>query len=80
MFPGDSTHNNKLGGFILAGEFAKEIKAKIPTLAKNLVKPTKVLGENADGENQFTVDSTGNFTCKEAYWTAYEQKVMNSLK
>lgn len=80
MFPGDSTHNNKLGGFILAGEFAKEIKAKIPSLAKNLVKPTKVLGENADGENQFTVDSTGNFTCKEAYWTSYEQKVMNSLK
>ena len=80
MFPGDSTHNNKLGGFILAAEFAKAIKSQIPALGKNIVKPTKVLGENADGQNLFTVDSSSNFTCDDEYWTKFEQKVIDSIK
>lgn len=80
MFPGDSTHNNKLGGFILAGEIAKAIKKQIPELGKNIVKPAKVLGENADGANLFTVDSSSKFTCDDAYWTTYEQKVIDSIK
>ena len=80
MFPGDSTHNNKLGGFVLAGEMAKAIKSQIPALGKNIVKPAKVLGENADGQNLFTVDSLSNFTCDDEYWTKYEQKVIDSIK
>ena len=80
MFPGDSTHNNKLGGFVLAGEFAKAIKKQIPELGKNIVKPAKVLGENADGANLFTVDSSSKFICDDEYWTTYEQKVIDSIK
>ncbi len=79
MNEGESTHNNKLGGFILAGEFAKAIKAKIPALGKSLVHPVKAIGENADGSLMFTVDSNGKFNCKDAYWTEYEQKVMDSF-
>ena len=80
MFQGDSTHNNKLGGFIIAGEFAKAIKANIPGLAKSIVCPKKAIGENSDGKLMFTVDSTGKFSCDEPYWTAYTQSLINSLK
>ena len=79
MNEGESTHNNKLGGFILAGEFAKVIKAKIPALAKSLVHPKKAIGENSDGSLMFTVDSNGVFSCNDSYWTNYEQKVMDSF-
>ena len=80
MFDGDSTHNNKLGGFIVAGEFAKQIKATIPELGKSIVQPTKAIGENSDGSLMFTVNSEGKFECADAYWTKYEQEVLNSLK
>lgn len=79
MFQGDSTHNNKLGGFVIAGEFAKSIKKMIPQLGKNIVKPAKVLGENNDGTVSFTVDSESKFTCPSGYWTAYEQKVIDGI-
>lgn len=69
MFQGDSTHNNKLGGYIIAAEFASAVKKTIPSLGKNVVKPARVIGENNDGTVMFTVDSTGNFTCESVYWT-----------
>ncbi|MBQ0052257.1 MAG: hypothetical protein KBT11_09395 [Treponema sp.] len=80
MFKGDSTHNNKLGGFIIAGEFAKEIKAKIPALGKSIVHPTKAIGENSDGSIMFSVDGNGKFSCNDAYWTAYAQKLMDGIR
>lgn len=79
MFAGDSTHNNKLGGFVAAGEFAKSIKKIIPRLGKNITKPLKVLGENNDGTVCFTVDSEGRFSCPSAYWTSYEQNVIDTI-
>ena len=73
MFKGDSTHNNKLGGFIIAGEFAKAIQKQIPELSKSVKKPAKAIGENSDGSIMFTVDSEGNFSCGSEYWTNYER-------
>lgn len=79
MFPGDSTHNNKLGAFIIAGEFAKQIKKNIPELAPSICHPRNALGENSDGKIMFTVNQDGKITCDEAYWQRYEQAVMDSL-
>ncbi|MBQ8679270.1 MAG: hypothetical protein IJ530_05860 [Treponema sp.] len=80
MFEGDSTHNNKLGGFIIAGLFAQSIKAQIPALAKSVVHPAKTIGENSNGSLMFTVDSTGKFSCDSEYWTSYTQKMLDSIK
>ncbi len=79
MFQGDSTHNNKLGGFVIAGEFARAIKRQIPVLAKSIVRPKKALGENADGSILFTVDSEGNFSCDSDYWKAAEAKTLSEF-
>ena len=74
MFKGDSTHNNKLGGFVIAGEFAKAIQKQIPELAKSVKKPAKAIGENSDGSIMFTVDSEGRFSCGDDYWTKFCQE------
>lgn len=79
MFPGDSTHNNKLGGFVVAGEFAKEIKKNIPGLAPSIVHPRNAMGENTDGKIMFTVDQDGKMDSYDKYWIRYEQAVMDSL-
>ena len=79
MFPGDSTHNNKLGGFVVAGEFAKEIKKNIPELAPSIIHPKNAMGENNDGKLMFTVDQDGKMESYDKYWTRYEQSVMDSL-
>ena len=80
MFTGDKTHNNKLGGFIIAGEFAKAIKASIPRLATSVAHPAKAIGENSDGKLMFTVDGNGTITCDDAYWQKYAQSLMDSIK
>ena len=79
MFQGDSTHNNKLGGFVIAGLFARAIKAQIPALGKSLLAPARVIGENSDGKLMFTVDGKGKFTCESDYWTAYTQKMLSEF-
>lgn len=79
MFPGDSTHNNKLGGFVIAGEFAKEIKKNIPGLSASIVPPKNAMGENNDGKLMFTVDQDGKMHSYDKYWTRYEQSVLDSL-
>ena len=79
MSQGESTHNNKLGGFVIAGEFAKAIKKQIPALAKSVVRPKKAIGENADGSIMFTVDSEGKFTCDSEYWTKIEQSELSKF-
>ena len=75
----DSTHNNKLGGFVVAGEFAKEIKKNIPTLAASISHPKNAIGENADGSLMFSVTNDGKMDCIDAYWQRYEQSVMDSF-
>ena len=79
MAQGESTHNNKLGGFVIAGEFASAIKTSIPALGKNIAKPAKAIGENNDGEIMFKVDSESRFSCKSDYWTKYEQSVIEAI-
>lgn len=79
MAQGESTHNNKLGGFVIAGEFASAIKTSIPALGKNIAKPAKAIGENNDGEIMFKVDSESRFSCKSDYWTKYEQSVIDAI-
>ena len=79
MFEGDSTHNNKLGAFIVAGFFARAIKTQIPQLAKGVIKPAKEIGENSDASLTFTVDSTGKFSCDSEYWTVTTQKMLDGL-
>ena len=79
MNEGESTHNNKLGGFILAGEIAKAIKAQIPALKTSVVHPTKAIGENSDGKLMFSVGSDGKISCDNEYWKAYAQSLMDSL-
>ena len=79
MFQGDSTHNNKLGGFVIAGEFAKEIRKVIPELAPSIIHPKNAMGENSDGKILFTVDQDGKMECYDKYWARYEQAVMDTL-
>ncbi|WP_407427984.1 hypothetical protein, partial [Treponema sp.] len=70
----------KLGGFIIAGEFASVIKKQIPALSKSIIHPVKAVGENSNGSIMFTVDSTGKFSCESDYWTSYTQKLLDSIK
>ncbi len=79
MFNGDSTHNNKLGGFVVAGEFAKAIKAGIPGLSASICHPKNAMGENSDGKLMFTVNQEGKMESDDLYWARYEQTVMDSL-
>ena len=79
MFEGDSTHNNKLGGFVIAGEFAKEIKKVIPALGPSICHPRNAMGENSNGKLMFTVNQDGKMDCYDPYWQRYEQGVMDSL-
>ena len=80
MFEGDSTHNNKLGGFIVAGEFAKAIKKAIPALQASVIQPVKAIGENADKTIVFSVNSNAIITCASSYWQNYAQEMIDSLK
>ena len=79
MFTGDKTHNNKLGGFIIAGEIAKEIKSTLPALKTSVVHPVKAIGENSDGKLMFSVGGDGKIRCDDAYWQKYTQKLMDEM-
>lgn len=80
MYEGDSSHSNKLGGFVAAGELARAVKILIPALGKGIVRPADVIGENPDGSVLFTVDRTGKFSCGDEYWTLYTQRLLDSIK
>lgn len=56
MSAGDSTHSNKLGGFITAELFAQQIQNMNISLSKAVKAPSRVAGVNPDGQQVFVVD------------------------
>ncbi len=79
MNDGESTHNNKLGGFALADLFAASIKEKIPALKNAVVRPKNVTGAKTNGTVEFSVDADGKIDCQSAYWKNRLQKMINQL-
>lgn len=79
MVKADTTHNSKIGGFIVAGLFAKEIKAKIPALSKAFVKPAKVAGVLQDGKLEFSVNSQSKVDCENKVLEAAAQKIVDEF-
>ncbi len=75
----DSTHNNKLGGFAVAAEIAKAVKAQVPGLSKSIVHPAKVIGENSDGSLMFTVSGEGKIQCDDEYWKKNIQAMIDQF-
>ena len=68
MGNGDSTHCNKLGGFIEAGLIVSEIKklednnGESLNIVTAIKKPTQVLGKQVDGTTVFTVNAGSKLT------------------
>ena len=52
MSAGDSTHSNKLGGFITAELFAQQIQNMNISLSKAVKSPSRVAGVNPDGQQK----------------------------
>lgn len=90
LFGSDTTHNNKLGGFIIAGLIAQDLKARNWDISKFTAKPVKIIGDNAKGMQLFTVGVSSTFYAFEsgmnekyekqsAYWTEFGQNLINSF-
>ncbi|NLM01409.1 MAG: hypothetical protein GX220_08170 [Treponema sp.] len=90
LFGGDVTHNNKLGGFLLAGLVAKDLKSKNLDISKSTIRPVKIIGANAKGKEVFTVGVSSTFYAFESgmsenyekqsdFWTEYGQKLINEF-
>ena len=85
MDTGDKTHSNKTGGVIQAGLIAKFIQDSNISVSPYVVQPTKVYGEETDGEYIFTIDKNGVFTAKDkelkvnSYWTKMGQNLFDSI-
>lgn len=80
MCAGDSTHNSKVGGFLVAGLFAREIKKTIPSLAGAIVAPAKVSAVTSKGSLAFSVDSQNVFSGADKFWTPFAQNMIDSFK
>lgn len=87
---GDNTHSSKLGGFISAAYIAQAIQKLECGLAYAVQAPAKVIGENPNGTNEFSVNGSsrfnayaanteGLFTEDSAYWTETGQKVIDEI-
>lgn len=90
LFGGDVTHNNKLGGFILAGLIAQDLQKRNLDISKFTTKPVKLIGTNTKGKELFTVGVSSTFYAFEpgmnqtyekqsAYWTEFGQNLINSI-
>lgn len=90
MSAGDSTHSNKLGGFITAELFAQQIQNMNISLSKAVKAPSRVAGVNPDGQQVFVVDKNGTLTAKAAdsdgsftvdavYWTTKGQSLLSAI-
>lgn len=88
MAAGDSTHANKLGGFISSAYIAKDIKDKKISISKYIKMPSRVVGENNSGQAVFTVsaasklaaytpDSSDKYTVASEYWTSLGQSLID---
>lgn len=81
----DYTHNNKTGGVIEAGLIAKELQDMNLSISEYIIQPTKVYGEETNGEYIFTIDKNGVFTAKDKslteneYWTEYGQNLFDTI-
>ena len=87
---GDNTHSSKLGGFISAAYVAQAVQALDCNLAYAVQAPSKVIGENPNGTNEFSVNGSskfnaysanaeGLFTEDSAYWTSVGQTVIDEI-
>ena len=90
MSAGDSTHSNKLGGFITAELFSQQIQNMNISLSKAVKSPSRVAGVNPDGQQVFVVDKNGVLTAKAAdangrftedavYWTTKGQSLLSAI-
>lgn len=90
MFTGDSTHCNKLGGFLTAAYLAKTIKGMKLNISTGIIKPSNVLGENIDGQivvavkangefTAYTKDNDGKYSIISDYWTKIGRFIIEEL-
>jgi lysophospholipase L1-like esterase len=91
MNPGDSTHNNKIGGFYNGGLIAKEIQALGYNISNYVIPPVRVGGLDSKNSVAFEVDShsevsvytpdeSGVYTNQlDTYWTGESQTLIDSL-
>lgn len=88
MAEGDSTHCNKLGGFIEAGKIARAIEDLKLDISTAVITPSQVLGETANATPVFVVNGDGIFTAydinskytaKSEYWTKFGQDLLKEI-
>ncbi|MBQ7863174.1 MAG: hypothetical protein IJ353_01770 [Lachnospiraceae bacterium] len=87
---GDNTHSSKLGGMLSAAYIAQALQTLDCNLAYAVQAPSKVIGENPNGTNEFSVNGSskfnaysanaeGLFTEDSAYWTTVGQTVIDEI-
>lgn len=90
FFAGDSTHSNKLGGFVSAAVMAQQILDLDCSLSYAVQSPAQVLGELKSGQSEFvvnangvltayTTDAEGNYTVKADYWAGIGQQMIDEI-
>lgn len=91
MAAGDSTHNNKIGGFYNGGVLAKAIKERGYNISNYVIPPVRVGGVDSKNSVQFEVDAQrkirvyapdagGVYTTQlNPYWTAETQGLIDRL-
>ncbi|WP_243735045.1 pectinesterase family protein [Paenibacillus turpanensis] len=91
MVAGDSTHNNKIGGFYNGGLLAKEIQGLGYNISNYVIPPIRVGGLDSKNSVQFVVDSHSNVsvytpdesgvytTQPDTYWTDETQALIDQL-
>lgn len=90
MSAGDSTHSNKLGGFLSASYVAEAIQDMNVNISKYVIMPAKVAGETTKGAEVFSVNGKNEFSAAvpnadgsqaeaSSVWTAYGQERINAI-
>ncbi len=91
MNPGDSTHNNKIGGFYNGGLLAQEVQELGYNISNYVIPPVRVGGVDSKNSITFEVDSQSKvrvFTPDESgvytneldtYWTGETQELIDGI-
>lgn len=90
MADGDTTHSNKLGGFISAELMAKAIQNLNINISTAVKTPTQVLGQTPENQTVFSVngksqltayaeDVNRNFTVAATYWQEIGQNLITDI-